>query len=388
MDTTLPAIAPFRIGVSDAEIVAHEGWERARTRMLALIEAGTPRIGLLGPPGTGKSLLLRHLAATLPPGAVIFVDDAGRLDPETLATQPPPCVLAGLPGFADRLALLRPPAALVWLQPLGPEQVARFVAARLAMAHQPRDALTPGAVLELARHSGGTPRLINALASAAFFTASCEGAAQVTARHVQEAASFREPAFVPEPTRQPDEAPAAEALARAPIVARSAPSQQRRPILALLAASAIAVGAVWALLPPPHPARPIPTPQTTSSPAPVTTPMPPPAPAPTPPAPAPSAPPPPVVPHPARIVLQARPADASAAYDMAAQLRPSFGPVETRLVPATPRAPSIRYFFPEDARTARDLAATLASTGQAWRVQSFTTYRPLPRPGTIEVWIP
>jgi len=71
-----------------------------------------------------------------------------------------------------------------------------------------------------------------------------------------------------------------------------------------------------------------------------------------------------------------------------ASLRPRFGTVEARRVAATPAKPSIRYFHPEDEPSARSAAAWLADMGLNWTLQDFSTFRPLPSRGTIEVWLP
>ena len=57
-----------------------------------------------------------------------------------------------------------------------------------------------------------------------------------------------------------------------------------------------------------------------------------------------------------------------------------------RPVRATPSTPEIRYFYEADKARAMDLAGRL--TGPAWRVRDFLAYEKLPRPGTLEVWLP
>jgi hypothetical protein len=65
---------------------------------------------------------------------------------------------------------------------------------------------------------------------------------------------------------------------------------------------------------------------------------------------------------------------------------------ELRPVDAVPRAPSVRYFSPDDRDAARQLAAMLDLHDRLiegdWDVQDFSTYRPRPPQGTIEVWLP
>lgn len=61
------------------------------------------------------------------------------------------------------------------------------------------------------------------------------------------------------------------------------------------------------------------------------------------------------------------------------------GTVETRVVPATPPTPEIRYFNAADRAAAERLAETL---GGGYRTRSFLNFSPRPRLGTIEVWVP
>ncbi len=53
------------LGTRPADLIAHSAWNEAREQVTALVNAGPTLIALLGPPGTGKTALLRHLAATL-----------------------------------------------------------------------------------------------------------------------------------------------------------------------------------------------------------------------------------------------------------------------------------------------------------------------------------
>ena len=64
------------------------------------------------------------------------------------------------------------------------------------------------------------------------------------------------------------------------------------------------------------------------------------------------------------------------------------GRVDVRHVSETPNRPGIRYYYAEDEAAARQIAAALATPRLTWAVRSFTSFRPLPSPGTIEVWLP
>lgn len=268
----VPVLAPsgstFNLQIAPEDAVAHPGWQRAQAAALAAVRGGAAAV-LLGQPGSGKTLLLKDLARTLrredravrlvergdaverlvEAGTILLVDEAGRMGAETLAALcagPAPFVLAALPGFQGRLSGLPRPITPVTLGPLAPEDVARFVAARLAAAGQPRDLVEPEAVLALARHSGGLPRMINVIGGAAMFLARLEGAPRVGVPHVAEAASMRDgvedggPPPGPGPV-EPAASPASP-VAEAPMVPPAAPPRRR----ALLGAAASGFGVVAA----------------------------------------------------------------------------------------------------------------------------------------------
>lgn len=206
------ADSAFRLQTLPEEAVAHPGWLRARASLLAALHSGRAMV-LLGLPGSGKTLLLQEVARTLrqegravrlagcgdalngsDDAHVLLVDEAGCMGPDALAglcARPAPFVAAALPGFTDCLTRLSRPIETVTLPPLAPEEVARYVASRLAAAGQPRGLLEPEAVLALARHSGGLLRLVNTIGGAAVFLAKLDGAPCVGPKHVEEAASMR-----------------------------------------------------------------------------------------------------------------------------------------------------------------------------------------------------
>ncbi|TPG52373.1 hypothetical protein EAH89_18480 [Roseomonas nepalensis] len=199
------------------QLIPHAALDDARRRVLEALEGGAPVVALVGAPGTGKTLLLGDLAEALRarhPGlrhlrtthdlltyrperddTLLLLDEADRATDAQLAAllapgrdgTVPARILAGLPSLLRRLEALGRPAAAVTLGPVARAELPGFIAARLDAAGYPRDLFTAEAVEELARRSGGVPRLINVLTAAAAFAASLDGAPEVTAHHVLEA---------------------------------------------------------------------------------------------------------------------------------------------------------------------------------------------------------
>ena len=448
--------APFRLGIAPADAVVHRSWREARDAALAALAGGQARIAVLGDTGTGKTLLLHVLAealreqgrtlsvsgsgwlpAELSSEATVLLDDAERLDEATLrqlAERDGPCVLAGLPTLAGQLPA---PFTVTRLRPLPPDEVARFVAVRLAEAGRRRDLLEPDAVLALARLSGGVPRQLNALAGAAVFLAGLDGAATVSRRHVEEAAAMRDgdadvaPSVLPaEPEPGPSlgrDVAATVDPPRAPRL-KSAVTGSRwitrtRVVAASAAALLVLVIAGLVELPlggaPSRQAR-------DPGPAVVTGPVAPPQQEAAAPSPPPAAVPPaaeravvaspdpaaavwvprprsttardsdpPVSPETStasgpRVVLHYREGAAAEADRIAALLAGQgsrFGRIETRAVRETPHAATIRFFHREDVGAAWALRSALSATGDDWQVRDFTRFQPSPRRGSLEVWI-
>ncbi len=232
--------APFGLQSLSGDAVPHPTWRNAHTEALAALRR-EKSVAVLGLPGTGKTFLLYRLGQTLRSEGlrvrssntlqalglefqtdVLLVDEADRLPNEALDAlrdRDGLFILAGLPELAQRLGYLACPIVTVTLKPLSPEDVARFVAARLSATGHRRDLFEPAAVLALAQHSAGLLRLVIVLAGSAMFLAEHEGAERVSKQHVDEAATMREignddqgteqelaqpswptPSFVPVPT--------------------------------------------------------------------------------------------------------------------------------------------------------------------------------------------
>ncbi len=229
--------AAFRLTLDLDDITEHQGWRTAHDQVLAALAAGLGLVALLGPAGTGKTLLLRDLVRALRAAGrdaqlvgrgdlqfgvgtceVVLVDEAARMDDaalESLALPGVAAVLTDLPSLEARLEGLGTVVTVVRLAPLRPDEVGAFVADRLARAGQSADLLTAGAVEAIALYSAGVPRVLNLLARAAMFMAETEGAARVEEEHVNLAVALRD-----------GEMPEMDTLSRLPeICARMGPEQ-------------------------------------------------------------------------------------------------------------------------------------------------------------------
>lgn len=81
-------------------------------------------------------------------------------------------------------------------------------------------------------------------------------------------------------------------------------------------------------------------------------------------------------------------ATGNAVNRLAAEAAPFAATVQTRMVADTPAAAEIRFFHRQDIARARELADALHGPMPQWQVRDFSSYRPSPSPGTIEVWVP
>ena len=209
--------------------VAHAAWAAARRAVLAALADGETLVALCGPPGIGKTRLLRELEqalrapgrpvarlddgsllqpAALPP--LLLVDEADRVSDEALVALARRgtglVVLAGLPGFAARLAGL--PHRVVSLAPLRRADADAYLAARMAEAGLDGTRLADGTVGALAEAAGGVPGRLNLLLGTSFLAADIAGAAQVTPLHVRDAVAMDAELDIISPGAVPDLDPA------------------------------------------------------------------------------------------------------------------------------------------------------------------------------------
>ena len=270
-----PTASPFRLRCRSSDAYPHESWQRAQEQALAALRRGES-IAVLGLPGTGKTLLLQHLAHCLSTERVpvtvqrhpvmdgagatdmLLVDEADSLslaDLQELCGRVSVFALAGLPEFTHSLGGLPRSVVPITLAPLSSEEIARFLVSRLRESGRPATIFEPEAVIGLATHSAGLMRLVVMLAGSALFLAEQEGAEQVTRRHVEEAAALRidtddsvDAPLASEPAQHIDPAPA---------LPRPTPRRSNRrygPALAIAACALAGIG-LWAAVP-----RSVPTP--------------------------------------------------------------------------------------------------------------------------------
>lgn len=194
-----------------APIVPFESWVEVRDRLASSLLGGSRRALLTGSAGTGKTVLIDNVARVLraagrsvtvqladadpaPPsaGTILFVDEADRLSPAqrtALLAAPGSVVLAGLETLAPRR--LAAGTVHLRLQPLDREAARSYVAEWLAQVGRVPADLESQALRRLVELSGGVPRLLSTLLSASAWLAEMNGAAVISAAHVEEAAEAR-----------------------------------------------------------------------------------------------------------------------------------------------------------------------------------------------------
>ncbi len=202
-------------------LVPYPRWQTACERVSGALLGGERLVLVVGPAGTGKSLLLEQTARVMraagwstvlrqadptpppdQPGTnLLLVDEADRLEPGALrrltVTANGPLVLAGLDSLATRV----PGVPTIALPALGREEARDYIAQWLALTgRSPAHLETPG-MRRLVELSGGVPRLISTLLSAAAWLAKSAGESVMTQQHVEESAALRSSlgAHEPEP---------------------------------------------------------------------------------------------------------------------------------------------------------------------------------------------
>ena len=242
------------------DAIPFRGWLAAARRIGAALDVSPGLIGLIGEAGSGKSSLLRHLAATprivhapvalieargvtvtggaLPGvalGDVVLIDDAEDLEDavlQHLAGHSGGAVLAGTSALGTRLLGLPMGCKLVHLPPLARDELRGFVAARLQQAGHAGLVLDDAVLDGIATLSGLRPRPVLDLVDAAIGLAATQRGPQTTLAPDLQAPAARAEAARAEAARA--EAAKAEA---APPTPREAEPLAPRPAPPLAAVS-------------------------------------------------------------------------------------------------------------------------------------------------------
>lgn len=199
----------------DPVVVQHPAWEEARNAVLDLAAEGPVTVFLTGEPGSGKTWLLRELAASLGEhgfptiallrgdlpiplgdGVAVLVDEASYMPDEIraeLASQDRGVVvLADIEPFVAPTGDDDPVPVQIHLRLLTDDEIDLFVTEWLHQAGLSSAILDPHGLSRLAEHSGGAVRLIAQLLTAAAALARDDGGSlYLTGDLIDQVAAFR-----------------------------------------------------------------------------------------------------------------------------------------------------------------------------------------------------
>jgi type II secretory pathway predicted ATPase ExeA len=172
----------------------------------------TPIVVLAGREGTGKTLLLSMAARVwtdmgltvrqvdhgdrvrMAPAQrpdLLLIDEADSIADTMLhalvsvggKNAATTVVFVCLPWNVGRFRSLADPVAVVELTPLTQSEARNYLLEQVPPAGRP-DLFTPEALELVVKGSGGSPRLLQSIASLAFFSAAFDGASQISSKHV------------------------------------------------------------------------------------------------------------------------------------------------------------------------------------------------------------
>lgn len=243
---------PFATTVDPADAFESQAFVGARDAVLRELASGARLVALIGAAGTGKTLLLQAIEATLAragrnvcrlsrgdlvidearTGDALLIDEADRMSDAAIVALAkavadpahPAAVVALTRRRLDHLALAVAPRT-VMLEELGSNDAREFIIDRVRRAGGDPALFTPGALGALTYAAAGSPRLLRLLASGAMFQAAHDGAPRIEMGHARRAIGMQR--GVAEPMREPVAPAISAAPAAAPVPLVVSPRAER-----------------------------------------------------------------------------------------------------------------------------------------------------------------
>lgn len=220
--------------------VEYPAWQRSRDELSHAISVGAGAVALVGALGTGRTLLLEATRTTDSAVPLTIIDDVDGPALKRLASTaltPGTIVLAIEPDLLGEVVALFDDVRVVRMRPMTSADVRHMIEARREQAGHPAETLTARAVLRLETLCAGNPLTLDSLLARANLVLQASGAAQLTAEHVDTAATLPRLGRKPELATKPRLrlGPASRASAPTPAITPFHPAgepQAARPAFA------------------------------------------------------------------------------------------------------------------------------------------------------------